>query len=166
MRIIKIWYLHVQPAEYSTDYRTGSIVHNWYNDYDDLYLYSADEAMQTFREYADDYKKTWEKYGEQIGYPSDVCVMYALLVPVRDDVTLPNNAGDLFLPVDTTSYDPMYLDVESVDIVPEFEFPQAEQFRTLFEDGEITYGNGRTDDPRGYLPRWKSRGWDGEVTTA
>lgn len=166
MKILKIWYLHVQPAEYSTDYRTGGIVHNRYNDYDDLYLYSADEAMQTFREYTEEYKKTWEKYGEQIGYPSDVCQMCALLVPVRDDVTLPNDAGDLFLPADTSTYDPMYLDVEHVDITPEHEFPMADYFYSLFEDGEIVHGDGRTDDPRGYIPRWKAAGWNEEVTEA
>lgn len=159
MKIIKIWYLHVQPAEYSTDYRTGSIVHNWYNDYGDLYLYSADEAMQTFREYADDYKKTWEKYGEQIGYPSDVCVMYALFVPVLEDVPLPADANELFC------YEIRYLDgVDPEDIIPEHEFPMADYFYSLLEDGEIVHGDGRTDDPNGYIPRWKVAGWDGEVT--
>ena len=86
MKIIKIWYLHVQPAEYSIDHRTGHPVHNWYNDYDDLYLYFADEAMQTFRDYAEDYKKTWEKYGDQRVYAFNVCCTYALLVPVLDDI--------------------------------------------------------------------------------
>lgn len=159
MKIIKIWWLHVQPAEYSTDYRTGGIVHNWYNDYDDLYLYSAEEAMQTFREYAEDYKKTWEKYGDQRVYPTDVCQMCALLVPVLDDVPLPDDANELF------RYETRYLDgVDPEDLIPEYEFPQTEHILTLWEDGMISYGESRTCDPHGYLPRWKAAGWDGEVT--
>ena len=164
MKIIKIWYLHVQPAEYSIDHRTGHPVHNWYNAYDDLYLYSADEAVQTFREYAEAYKETWKKHGEKRVYPTDVCQMCALLVPVRDDVTLPADAGDLFLPADTSTYDPMYLDVEHVDNIPEIEFPIVGYLYTMYEDGEITTGDGSTADPHDYLTRWKAAGWNGEVT--
>lgn len=159
MKIIKIWYLHVQPAEYSIDHRTGYPVHNRYNDYDDLYLYSADEAMQTFNEYADDYKKTWEKYGDQRKYPVNVCCMYALLVPVLDDIPLPENAEELF------RYETRYLDgADPEDIIPEYEFPQMEHILTLWEDGMISYGETRTYDPLGYIARWKAAGWDGEVT--
>lgn len=159
MKIIKVWYLHVQPAEYRIDHRTGDLVHNWYNDYGDLYLYSADEAMQTFREYTEAYKETWKKYGEKRVYPVDVCCMYALLVPVLDDVPLPADANELF------RYETRYLDgVDPEDIIPEYEFPQTEQFRTLWEDGKISYGAMRTNDPQGWIPRWKAAGWNGEVT--
>lgn len=163
MKIIKIWYLHVHPAEYRTDYRTGDIVHNWYNDYDDLYLYSADEAMQTLREYAEEYKKTWEKYGEKRVHSPEVCHMYALLVPVRDDVTLPEDAEDLFSPSDPYTYDPMYLAVEHVDISPEMEFPMASAYYALHEDGEIIEDGGSTTDRHGYIPRWKAAGWNGDI---
>lgn len=158
MKIIKVWYLHVQPAEYSTDY-DGSIMHNRYNDYDDLYLYSADEAMQTFREYTEEYKKTWGKYGEKRVYPVDVCCMWALLVPVLEDVPLPADANELF------RYEIRYLDgVDPEDIIPEYEFPWGSTCYTLFEDGAVEEGDGSTIDPRGYLSRWKAAGWNGEVT--
>lgn len=159
MKIIKIWWLHVQPAVYSIDHRTGQPVHNWYNDYDDLYLYSGEEAMQTFREYADDYKKTWEKYGEKRVYPTDVCQMCALLVPVLDDVPLPDDANELF------RYETRYLDgVDPEDLIPEYEFPWGSTCYTLFEDGGVEEGDGRTGDLHGYIARWKSAGWNGEVT--
>jgi hypothetical protein len=164
MKIIKIWYLNTEPAEYTTDYLRCGIVHNWYGDHDITYLYSAEDAMQTFREYSDDYKKTWEKYGEKRVYPVDVCRMYALLVPVRDDVIPPAEAGDLFLPADPSAYDPMYLDVEHVDIIPEYEFPWGSACYTLFEDGEVVEGDGEIFDPHGYIARWKSAGWNEEVT--
>lgn len=158
MRIIKIWYLRAQPAVYQPTYDPGYVLHNQYGDYYDLYLYSADDAMQTLRKYAEDYKKTWEKYGENRVYPVDVCCMFALLVPVLDDVPLPDNADELF------RSETRYLDgVDHENIVPEYDFPWGCTCYTLFEDGEIIEGDGRTYDPHGYLPRWKAAGWSGVI---
>lgn len=158
MKIIKIWYLHVQPAVYSIDHRTGSIVHNLYGDSDERYLYSGEEAMQMFREYADAYTESWKIYGDRRVYPTDVCQMCALLAPVLDDVPLPDDANELF------RYETRYLDgVDPEDIIPEHELPLPERFCTLWEDGKITYGETLAYGPHDYIARWKAAGWDGEV---
>jgi hypothetical protein len=144
---------------YSIDHRTGHPVHNLYNDYDDLYLYSGEAALLMFREYTDAYAESWKIYGEKRVYPTDVCQMCALLVPVLDDVPLPDDANELF------RYETRYLDgADPEDIIPEHEFPLAEPFRTLWEDGKISCGEILAYDPLGYIARWKAAGWDGGVT--
>jgi hypothetical protein len=158
MKIIKIWYLHTEPADYRTDSRTGDIVHNMYCDCNDIYFYSGDEAMRIFKECADKYRSTWKKYGDRRVYPSDVCCMCALLVPVLDSIPLPVDANELFM------YEVRYLDgIDAEGIVPEYELPQVGTYYTLFEDGEITEGDGSNSDPKCYISRWKAAGWDGKV---
>ena len=169
MRVIRVWYVTLRRADYRYDrwgcYYPGDYV-------DDEYYYSREEALSALRDRAEDFRKEWsftERRREE--GPADVGTAWSVLVPIKDDVTLPHDASDLLLPVDD-DYTPMYLDTDHVDIAIEHEFPWIGKSYDLFEDGDIVEED--IDDAEIHrdhplLSEWKSRGWDGtveEVTTA
>lgn len=168
MKIIRLWFTHLNRAEYTDHWRDH---HHCLSDYyDETFYYSGDEAQAEFNSCADQFRETWKTYGEEIGYPCEVGYMLSILVPVKDGVALPDDADTLFSPFDGVDEngDPLYIaDGHPTDIAPEHEFPQIGAIYTVYEDGMILHGSGTENeifDRNSYVSIWKSRGWDGTIT--
>lgn len=155
MRIIKIYTVDVNSA-------------NFYRDTNYENFYSLSEAYR----YLCDFAQSWKSYSDH-GYDCpeimDVGYISCNLVPVKDDIALPEDPSTIFSDFDGVddNNDPIYLaDDAFIDCSVVHECPFGGDFWTLYADGHIeqTYHDGRQPKTmENYINDWKSRGWDGKV---
>ncbi len=167
MKIIRLWFSHLNRAEYTIHWRDSR--HCLSDYFEDSFYYTEENAKADFEARAEEFRETWKKYGDEIVYPFEVGYMLSFLVPIKDGVTLPDEPGNLFSPFDgvDANDEPLYIaDGHPTEISPEMEYPQIGLVYSVFEDGMILHGSGKEDDiieRGGFLASWKSRGWDGKI---
>lgn len=163
MKIIRIWFGNLYRANYRWE-NDGSYTAG--DDYDYEFYYSRADAMDAMHSRAKEFEDEWKYTQKYREYGAcEVGNVWSILVSVKDDIVLPDDASDLILGDD--DYNPLYLDCEHTDIAMEHEFPRIGTMYTLHEDGTIT-DEGRADDavPQNHpmLNLWRERGWNGEIT--
>lgn len=167
MRIIRLWFTHLDRAEYTIHWSDRRHCLDDY--YDETLYYTREAAHAALNARAEEFRETWKQYGEEIEHPCEVGYMASILVPIKDGITLPDDADTLFSPFDGVDEndEPLYIaDGHPTDIVPEHEFPQIGPFYTVYEDGMILHGSGtegEITERNSYISRWKEAGWNGKI---
>lgn len=155
MRIIKIYTVSVNSADNYHD-----------NNYEQFY--SLVEAYRYLCEFAQD----WKEYSDhEYEFPEimDVGDIYCNLVPVKDDVKLPEDPATIFSDFDGVddNNNPIYLsDDMLIACAVEHELPFGGDRWTLYADGHIeqTYHDGKQPAAmEKYINDWKAAGWNGEI---